>query len=154
SVDFTMPLPLQPFLPAHSFPAPAQAPCPLHELMPEQYTSPPAFSSARALTAPERISPAAAPAITIPTVLFMPRSFRLASVDSHGSMYRQRPFDATRVRGGSSDDRQGRTQCRGRLRGRLELARRRGSRRGDERPRHHPLSLRGRKDVGGASAAV
>src|SRR4029077_16897156 len=43
--------------------------------MPEQKTSPPVFSSARAPTAPERIRPAAAPAMMKPTFLFMWLSF-------------------------------------------------------------------------------
>src|SRR4029079_12845299 len=61
SVLLTTPCPLQPFLPAQPWPAPAQAPAPLHELIAEQYTSPPVFSSAAiAPTAPLNTSPAAA----------------------------------------------------------------------------------------------
>ena len=52
---------------ARCCPPPAQLPWPLHSLMPTHFTlSPPAFSSARALTAPERNSAAAAPAIRMP----------------------------------------------------------------------------------------
>src|SRR6185436_18507334 len=71
AVALTTPLPLQEFCPAHEFPAPAQPPWPLQALMPVQLTlSPAALSSARAVTAPERNSAAAAPAIRIP-LLFL-----------------------------------------------------------------------------------
>src|SRR6185503_14921198 len=71
AVALTTRLPLQEFCPAHEFPAPAQPPWPLQALMPVQLTlSPAALSSARAVTAPERNSAAAAPAIRIP-LLFL-----------------------------------------------------------------------------------
>src|SRR5262245_41068303 len=71
------PLPLQPFLPLHSLPAPAQLPCPLHALMPAHFTSPPPCSAAcAATTPPARMSAAAALASNIPFC------FILASCDS------------------------------------------------------------------------
>src|SRR5262249_42022351 len=62
----TNPLPLQAFLPLHEFSALAQAPWPLHALTPPQCTSPPAFSAARATTAPLSRRLAAALAISMP----------------------------------------------------------------------------------------
>src|SRR5690349_12032402 len=65
AVVFVCPWPLQAFLPAQELLAPAQLPFPLQALIPEQITwSPPAFSSARAVTAPDRSSVAAAVAST------------------------------------------------------------------------------------------
>src|SRR5262249_18531861 len=63
----TIPFPLQAFWPAQLPPAPAQAPLPLHSLMPVHFTlSPPALSSARAFTAPLAKRVAAAVAMRIP----------------------------------------------------------------------------------------
>src|SRR5206468_3953090 len=59
--------------PAQEWPAPAQLPCPLQALMPSQITwSPPALSSALALTAPDRNSIAAALAMSKPFVFIGP----------------------------------------------------------------------------------
>src|SRR2546427_8892424 len=67
AVVLLWPWPLQAFLPAQEWPAPAQLPCPLQALIPSQITwSPPVFSSARAPTAPERNRAAAAVARRIP----------------------------------------------------------------------------------------
>src|SRR5262249_32195153 len=76
----TIPFPLQAFWPAQLPPAPAQAPLPLHSLMPVHFTlSPPAFSSARAFTAPLAKSVAAAVAIRIPLLTrFIDLSFSLS----------------------------------------------------------------------------
>jgi hypothetical protein len=62
----TNPFPLHSFLPLQEFSALAQPPWPLQALMPAQCTLPPVFSSARAVTCPERTSAAAAPAINMP----------------------------------------------------------------------------------------
>src|SRR5207244_4102495 len=65
--DSIHPLPLQAFWPWQEFAALAHAAWPLHALMPAQWTvSAPAFSPARATTAPLRNRPAAALAIKIP----------------------------------------------------------------------------------------
>src|SRR5262249_61858436 len=65
-----MPWPLHAFLPAHELCADAQEPWPLQALMPAQRTSsPPIFSSARAMPAPLRNSVAAAVAVRMPFVL-------------------------------------------------------------------------------------
>src|SRR5213593_2134993 len=68
------PLPRHAFTPAHSLSGPAQMPLPLHALTPAQCTSSsPALScSARAPTAPARMRPAAAVAITSPFRLIDP----------------------------------------------------------------------------------
>src|SRR5262249_61443545 len=80
----SIPLPLQSFLPAQLLPAPAHAPWPLQSLIPTHFTlSPPAFSSARARTAPLARSVAAAAAIRIP---LLTRSMVLSSSPPSGEV--------------------------------------------------------------------
>src|SRR5262245_36291962 len=88
------PLPLHEFCPAQLLPAPAQPPLPLHSLMPTHFTlSPPALSSARALTAPVANSVAAAVAIRMPLLARVIETLLLSRMA--GVLFRVAGLDAT-----------------------------------------------------------